>query len=88
MSGGAGKKKMSVTVPGTVAEAGLGKGPYRAPRGTGISCGGWQQEAALRMLLNNLNPEVAEKPEEWVVYGGTGKAALALESLTISATNA
>jgi urocanate hydratase len=51
------------------------KGPFRAARGTQISCKGWQQEAALRMLMNNLDPEVAEKPEELVVYGGTGKAA-------------
>jgi urocanate hydratase len=41
---------MSVTVPGTMAEAGLGKGPFRAARGTEISCKGWQQEAALRMV--------------------------------------
>ena len=47
----------------------------RAPRGTEISCKGWQQEAALRMLMNNLDPEVAERPEDLVVYGGTGKAA-------------
>lgn len=47
----------------------------RAPRGRDISCKGWQQEAALRMLHNNLDPEVAEKPEELIVYGGTGKAA-------------
>lgn len=47
----------------------------RAPRGPDISCRGWQQEAALRMLLNNLDPEVAERPEDLVVYGGTGKAA-------------
>src|ERR687893_3337548 len=47
----------------------------RAPRGTEISCRGWPQEAALRMLQNNLDPEVAEHPEELVVYGGTGKAA-------------
>src|SRR5689334_3473074 len=47
----------------------------RAPRGTEISCRGWQQEAALRMLMNNLDPEVAERPEELVVYGGSGKAA-------------
>ncbi len=66
---------MGVTLQGTAADAGLGKGPYRAPRGTQISCKGWQQEAALRMLLNNLDPEVAEKPEDLVVYGGTGKAA-------------
>ncbi|HEV3220451.1 MAG TPA: urocanate hydratase [Candidatus Acidoferrales bacterium] len=49
--------------------------PVRAPRGTQISCKGWQQEAALRMLMNNLDPEVAERPEDLVVYGGTGKAA-------------
>jgi len=59
----------------TVAETRLSKGPFRAARGTEISCKGWQQEAALRMLMNNLDPEVAEKPEELVVYGGTGKAA-------------
>jgi urocanate hydratase len=47
----------------------------RAPRGTEISCKGWQQEAALRMLMNNLDPEVAERPEQLIVYGGTGKAA-------------
>ena len=46
-----------------------------APRGPAISCVGWQQEAALRMLMNNLDPEVAERPEDLVVYGGTGKAA-------------
>ncbi|MEA4882066.1 MAG: urocanate hydratase [Clostridia bacterium] len=46
-----------------------------APRGTEISCKGWQQEAALRMLMNNLDPEVAERPEDLVVYGGRGKAA-------------
>src|SRR5436190_1066574 len=66
---------LSRGAPGTVAGAGLSKGPFRAPRGTEISCKGWQQEAALRMLLNNLDPEVAEKPEDLVVYGGTGKAA-------------
>jgi urocanate hydratase len=49
--------------------------PQRAPRGTTLSCKGWQQEAALRMLMNNLDPEVAEKPEELIVYGGRGKAA-------------
>src|SRR2546425_3759399 len=47
----------------------------RAPRGTGLSCKAWTQEAALRMLMNNLDPEVAEKPDELIVYGGTGKAA-------------
>ena len=49
--------------------------PVRADRGTTLSCKGWQQEAALRMLMNNLDPEVAEKPEELIVYGGRGKAA-------------
>ncbi len=47
----------------------------RAPRGNKISCKGWQQEAALRMLMNNLDPEVAERPEDLIVYGGRGKAA-------------
>lgn len=47
----------------------------RAPRGTTLSCQGWLQEAALRMLMNNLDPDVAEAPEKLVVYGGTGKAA-------------
>jgi urocanate hydratase len=47
----------------------------RAPRGSELSCRGWQQEAALRMLMNNLDPDVAERPEDLVVYGGTGKAA-------------
>jgi len=47
----------------------------RAPRGNELSCKGWLQEAALRMLMNNLDPEVAEHPEELIVYGGSGKAA-------------
>jgi urocanate hydratase len=51
-----------------------------APRGAEISCRGWHQEAALRMLMNNLDPEVAERPEDLVVYGGTGKAARNWES--------
>ena len=49
--------------------------PVRAPRGSEKSCKGWVQEAALRMLMNNLDPEVAEKPDELIVYGGVGKAA-------------
>ena len=49
--------------------------PVRAPRGPQISCKSWPQEAALRMLMNNLDPEVAERPDELVVYGGIGKAA-------------
>jgi urocanate hydratase len=52
-----------------------GKRNNRAPRGSERSCKGWQQEAALRMLMNNLDPEVAEKPDELIVYGGTGRAA-------------
>jgi urocanate hydratase len=47
----------------------------RAPRGASLSCKGWQQEAAMRMLMNNLDEEVAERPQDLVVYGGTGKAA-------------
>lgn len=47
----------------------------RAPRGTKLTCKGWAQEAAMRMLMNNLDPDVAEKPDELIVYGGTGKAA-------------
>jgi len=53
----------------------VNKRTIRAPRGTQLSCKGWQQEAALRMLMNNLDPEVAEKPDQLIVYGGTGKAA-------------
>lgn len=52
----------------------------KAPRGSTLSCKGWQQEAALRMLMNNLDPEVAERPEDLVVYGGSGKAARNWES--------
>ncbi len=52
-----------------------------APRGTKITCKGWHQEAAMRMLLNNLDPEVAENPDELVVYGGSGKAARNWEAL-------
>src|SRR5215470_11239106 len=47
----------------------------RSPRGTTRSCKGWPQEAALRMLMNNLDPDVAERPDDLVVYGGSGKAA-------------
>src|SRR3954451_4982930 len=49
--------------------------PVRAPRGSSISCKGWHQEAALRMLMNNLDEEVAENPRDLIVYGGIGKAA-------------
>src|SRR2546423_470029 len=59
----------------SMVEAPAGPRPVRAPRGTTLSCKGWQQEAALRMLMNNLDPDVAERPDDLVVYGGTGKAA-------------
>jgi urocanate hydratase len=52
-----------------------GSRTVRAPRGTTITCKGWQQEAAMRMIMNNLDSEVAERPEELVVYGGSGRAA-------------
>lgn len=54
---------------------------YKTPTGNTLTCKGWIQEAALRMLLNNLNPEVAEKPDELIVYGGRGKAARNFEAL-------
>jgi urocanate hydratase len=56
---------------------------YKTPIGTALACKGWIQEAALRMLLNNLNPEVAERPDELIVYGGRGKAARNFESLDL-----
>jgi len=59
----------------TASTTPAGPRPVRAPRGNEISCRGWQQEAALRMLMNNLDPEVAEAPDELIVYGGAGKAA-------------
>jgi urocanate hydratase len=57
-----------------------GSRTVRAARGVELSCKGWQQEAALRMLMNNLDPEVAERPEDLVVYGGTGRAARSWEA--------
>src|SRR5437660_10151105 len=73
-----------------------GPRPVRAPRGTELSCRGWPQEAALRMLMNNLDPEVAEHPDQLVVYGGSGRAArswaaydaivMTLQSLAADAT--
>ncbi|HEM46338.1 MAG TPA: urocanate hydratase, partial [Alphaproteobacteria bacterium] len=60
--------------------AGTSRGPVRAPRGAGLSCKGWLQEAALRMLMNNLDPEVAEDPEHLIVYGGRGQAARSWEA--------
>ncbi|MCS7313512.1 MAG: hypothetical protein NZ742_11480, partial [Acidobacteria bacterium] len=63
-----------MTVSTSVLEALIQK-PIRAPRGPTLHCKGWPQEAALRMMMNNVDPEVAEKPDELIVYGGTGKAA-------------
>src|SRR5262245_4677707 len=60
--------------------AAAGPREVRAPRGTQLSCRGWQQEAALRMLMNNLDPEVAERPQDLVVYGGSGRAARSWEA--------
>src|SRR5881396_1994755 len=54
--------------------------PVRAPRGTAISCKGWHQEAAMRMLMNNLDEEVAENPRKLIVYGGSGRAARSWEA--------
>ena len=72
-------------MPGTTAafdlDAALASKTLRAPRGTSLNCKGWLQEAAFRMLCNNLDPEVAERPEDLVVYGGIGKAARTWESL-------
>jgi urocanate hydratase len=55
------------------------KREVRAPRGSAVTCRGWAQEAALRMIMNNLDPDVAEKPDQLIVYGGTGKAARSWE---------
>ena len=54
---------------------------YKTPTGTKLHCKGWIQEAALRMLLNNLDPAVAERPDDLIVYGGRGKAARNFEAL-------
>src|SRR5436309_3350474 len=58
----------------------IATGIVRAPRGTSLTCKGWPPEAALRMLMNNLDPDVAERPEDLVVYGGSGKAARSWEA--------
>src|SRR4051812_23186996 len=63
-----------------VTNSSAGARPVRAPRGTEMTCRGWAQEAALRMLMNNLDPEVAEDPDHLVVYGGTGRAARSWEA--------
>src|SRR5260370_24359088 len=59
----------------TPDQAPAGPRPVRAPRGTDLSCKAWPQEAAMRMLMNNLDPEVAEHPDQLIVYGGSGRAA-------------
>lgn len=64
-----------------IAATGINKIPLKTPTGSTLHCKGWVQEAALRMLLNNLDPEVAERPEDLIVYGGRGKAARNQESL-------
>jgi len=64
-----------IAMADSTTETRTSRGTIRAPRGATISCKGWQQEAALRMLMNNLDPEVAERPADLVVYGGSGKAA-------------
>ena len=64
----------------TAVQPKSGPRTVRAPRGTELSCRGWQQEAALRMLMNNLDPDVAEDPDNLVVYGGTGRAARSWEA--------
>src|SRR6476660_3262176 len=67
----------------TLAERKYDPIKYKTPTGTTLTCKGWIQEAALRMLLNNLNPEVAERPDDLIVYGGRGKAARNFESLDL-----
>ncbi|MEO6579132.1 MAG: urocanate hydratase, partial [Candidatus Limnocylindria bacterium] len=64
----------------TAVEPRSGARTVRAPRGTELTCKGWQQEAALRMLMNNLDPDVAEDPDHLIVYGGTGRAARSWEA--------
>ncbi len=66
-----------------MSRAGSGPRPVRAPRGTERRCKGWGQEAALRMLMNNLDPEVAERPDDLVVYGGSGRAARSWDAFDV-----
>ncbi len=65
----------------TTTQTGYDSVKYKTPTGNQLTCKGWIQEAALRMLLNNLNPEVAERPDDLIVYGGRGKAARNFEAL-------
>jgi urocanate hydratase len=67
----------------STTKSGYDYAKYKTPTGTTLNCKGWVQEAALRMLLNNLDPNVAERPEELIVYGGRGKAARNIESLDL-----
>src|SRR5438067_2350177 len=75
------RKELFFTMPDTENDSSTKKSEehrqrtVRAPRGTTLSCKGWQQEAALRMIMNNLDPDVAERPNDLVVYGGSGRAA-------------
>ncbi|MGO8957037.1 MAG: urocanate hydratase [Streptosporangiaceae bacterium] len=64
-----------------------GARPVRAPRGSALSCKGWPQEAAMRMLMNNLDPEVAEHPDQLIVYGGSGRAARSWEAFDAIVTS-
>src|SRR5688572_3197679 len=68
---------LSVRYEGTMSRV------IRAPRGSALRCKGWPQEAALRMLMNNLDPEVAERPEDLVVYGGSGRAARSWDAFDV-----
>jgi urocanate hydratase len=68
---------------GSSSQAGQGARPVTAPRGAELSCKGWVQEAALRMLHNNLDAEVAERPDDLVVYGGSGRAARSWEAFDV-----
>src|SRR5262245_15896335 len=79
-----GRIAMTTLGPATFdLEAALAARTLRAPRGTRIRCKGWLQEAAFRMLCNNLDPEVAERPQDLVVYGGSGKAARNWDALAV-----
>lgn len=75
--------KLSITIyrMNTLSKSRYDAAKYKTPVGTRLNCKGWIQEAALRMLLNNLNPEVAERPDDLIVYGGRGKAARNFEAL-------
>ena len=76
-----------VTEPMVQPSAASGPRRVRAPRGPERTCKGWIQEAALRMLMNNLDPEVAEDPDRLVVYGGSGKAARSWQAFDTIVSN-